>query len=131
MPGFTAWYGLFVLGAPTEGETVLVSGAAGAVGSAAGQMASNIVEGKPLWDGVLAAFVTGGVFAGLGAIAGKVLGPVFSRLGARLSGAFDGAGSALSRAFRGFGAWTVVARGSIRATTTPSRRRGRETCSWW
>ena len=39
MPGFTAWYGLFVLGAPKEGETVLVSGAAGAVGSAAGQMA--------------------------------------------------------------------------------------------
>jgi NADPH-dependent curcumin reductase CurA len=39
MPGFTAWYGLFVLGAPVEGETVLVSGAAGAVGSAAGQMA--------------------------------------------------------------------------------------------
>jgi NADPH-dependent curcumin reductase CurA len=39
MPGFTAWYGLFVLGQPTEGETVLVSGAAGAVGSAAGQMA--------------------------------------------------------------------------------------------
>jgi NADPH-dependent curcumin reductase CurA len=39
MPGFTAWYGLFVLGAPSEGETVLVSGAAGAVGSAVGQMA--------------------------------------------------------------------------------------------
>jgi NADPH-dependent curcumin reductase CurA len=39
MPGFTAWYGLFVLGEPKEGETVLVSGAAGAVGSAAGQMA--------------------------------------------------------------------------------------------
>jgi NADPH-dependent curcumin reductase CurA len=39
MPGFTAWYGLFVLGEPTEGETVFVSGAAGAVGSAAGQMA--------------------------------------------------------------------------------------------
>jgi NADPH-dependent curcumin reductase CurA len=39
MPGFTAWYGLFVLGEPQEGETVLVSGAAGAVGSAAGQMA--------------------------------------------------------------------------------------------
>jgi NADPH-dependent curcumin reductase CurA len=39
MPGFTAWYGLFVLGEPNEGETVLVSGAAGAVGSAAGQMA--------------------------------------------------------------------------------------------
>ena len=39
MPGFTAWYGLFVLGEPKEGETVLISGAAGAVGSAAGQMA--------------------------------------------------------------------------------------------
>jgi len=39
MPGFTAWYGLFEIGRPKEGETVLVSGAAGAVGSAAGQMA--------------------------------------------------------------------------------------------
>jgi NADPH-dependent curcumin reductase CurA len=39
MPGLTAWYGLFVLGEPKEGETVFVSGAAGAVGSAAGQMA--------------------------------------------------------------------------------------------
>jgi NADPH-dependent curcumin reductase CurA len=39
MPGFTAWYGLFVLGRPQAGETVFVSGAAGAVGSAAGQMA--------------------------------------------------------------------------------------------
>jgi NADPH-dependent curcumin reductase CurA len=39
MPGFTAYYGLFELGRPLEGETVFVSGAAGAVGSAAGQMA--------------------------------------------------------------------------------------------
>ena len=39
MPGFTAWYGLYELGSPAEGETVFVSGAAGAVGSAAGQMA--------------------------------------------------------------------------------------------
>ena len=39
MPGLTAWYGLFVLGEPKEGDTILVSGAAGAVGSAAGQMA--------------------------------------------------------------------------------------------
>jgi hypothetical protein len=39
MPGFTAYYGLHELGRPQEGETVLVSGAAGAVGSAAGQMA--------------------------------------------------------------------------------------------
>jgi NADPH-dependent curcumin reductase CurA len=39
MPGFTAYYGLFELGQPQPGETVFVSGAAGAVGSAAGQMA--------------------------------------------------------------------------------------------
>jgi NADPH-dependent curcumin reductase CurA len=39
MPGLTAYYGLFELGEPKEGETVLVSGAAGAVGSTAGQMA--------------------------------------------------------------------------------------------
>ena len=39
MPGFTAHYGLFELGSPQEGETVFVSGAAGAVGSTAGQMA--------------------------------------------------------------------------------------------
>ena len=39
MPGFTAWYGLFEIGRPAEGEIVFVSGAAGAVGSAAGQMA--------------------------------------------------------------------------------------------
>ena len=39
MPGFTAWYGLTELGRPEEGETVFVSGAAGAVGSVAGQVA--------------------------------------------------------------------------------------------
>ena len=39
MPGFTAYYGVFELGGPKEEETVFVSGAAGAVGSAAGQMA--------------------------------------------------------------------------------------------
>jgi NADPH-dependent curcumin reductase CurA len=39
MPGFTAYYGLFEIGKPEVGETVFVSGAAGAVGSAAGQMA--------------------------------------------------------------------------------------------
>jgi NADPH-dependent curcumin reductase CurA len=39
MPGFTAYHGLFEIGRPKAGETVFVSGAAGAVGSAAGQMA--------------------------------------------------------------------------------------------
>jgi len=39
MPGLTAYYGLFELGEPKEGETVFVSGAAGAVGSTVGQMA--------------------------------------------------------------------------------------------
>ncbi len=39
MPGFTAYYGLFHIGKPEPGQTVFVSGAAGAVGSAVGQMA--------------------------------------------------------------------------------------------
>ena len=39
MPGFTAYYGFFELGTPKEGETVFVSGAAGAVGSTVGQLA--------------------------------------------------------------------------------------------
>ncbi len=37
--GLTAYVGLFAVGQPQPGETVLVSGAAGAVGSAVGQMA--------------------------------------------------------------------------------------------
>jgi NADPH-dependent curcumin reductase CurA len=39
MPGFTAYHGLFEIGKPQSGETVFVSGAAGAVGSSVGQMA--------------------------------------------------------------------------------------------
>ncbi len=39
MPGMTAYFGLFDVGQPKEGETVVVSGAAGAVGSLVGQMA--------------------------------------------------------------------------------------------
>ena len=39
MTGFTAYHGLFEIGKPEAGEVVFVSGAAGAVGSAAGQMA--------------------------------------------------------------------------------------------
>ncbi len=39
MPGVTAWYGLNQIICPKPGETVLVSAAAGAVGSAAGQLA--------------------------------------------------------------------------------------------
>ena len=39
MPGFTAYHGLFEIGKPEAGEVLFVSGAAGAVGSAAGQMA--------------------------------------------------------------------------------------------
>ena len=38
-PGFTAYFGLHEIGRPQPGETVFVSGASGAVGSAAGQMA--------------------------------------------------------------------------------------------
>jgi len=39
MPGLTAYVGLLDIGRPQAGETVFVSGAAGAVGSAVGQMA--------------------------------------------------------------------------------------------
>ena len=39
MPGITAYFGLLDIGQPQPGETVLVSGAAGAVGSIVGQIA--------------------------------------------------------------------------------------------
>jgi len=39
MPGVTAWYGLTQIGKPAQGETVVVSAAAGAVGSVVGQLA--------------------------------------------------------------------------------------------
>lgn len=39
MPGMTAYFGLLDVGQPKEGETVLVSAAAGAVGSVVGQIA--------------------------------------------------------------------------------------------
>ena len=39
MPGVTAWYGLLQIGKPKTGETVVVSAASGAVGSAVGQLA--------------------------------------------------------------------------------------------
>src|SRR5882672_5053959 len=43
MPGMTAWFGLFEIGKPKKGETVVVSAASGAVGSVAGQLAK--IEG--------------------------------------------------------------------------------------
>ncbi|MEP3050228.1 MAG: NADP-dependent oxidoreductase [Erythrobacter sp.] len=39
MPGMTAYFGLLDVGAPKDGDTVLVSGAGGAVGSVVGQIA--------------------------------------------------------------------------------------------
>ncbi|MFD2628532.1 NADP-dependent oxidoreductase [Oceanobacillus kapialis] len=39
MPGLTAYFGMMHIGKPKEGETVVVSGAAGAVGQVAGQLA--------------------------------------------------------------------------------------------
>lgn len=39
MPGMTAYFGLLDVGQPVEGDTVVVSGAAGAVGSVVGQIA--------------------------------------------------------------------------------------------
>jgi NADPH-dependent curcumin reductase len=39
MPGLTAWFGLFDIGQPKPGETVVVSAASGAVGQVVGQLA--------------------------------------------------------------------------------------------
>ncbi|MBM7646054.1 NADPH-dependent curcumin reductase CurA [Scopulibacillus daqui] len=39
MPGLTAYFGMLDIGQPKNGETVVISGAAGAVGSTAGQIA--------------------------------------------------------------------------------------------
>jgi hypothetical protein len=41
MPGMTAYFGLLEVGQPKAGETVVVSGAAGAVGQVVGQVAKN------------------------------------------------------------------------------------------
>ena len=38
VPGLTAWFGLQDLGNPQEGETLLISSAAGPVGATAGQI---------------------------------------------------------------------------------------------
>ena len=38
MPGITAWFGLFDIGTPKAGETLVVSAASGAVGSVVGQL---------------------------------------------------------------------------------------------
>lgn len=40
LTGLTAWHGLFGVGKPVAGDTVLVSGAAGATGSVVGQLAA-------------------------------------------------------------------------------------------
>jgi NADPH-dependent curcumin reductase CurA len=39
MPGVTAWYGLMKICQPKAGQTIVVSAASGAVGSAVGQLA--------------------------------------------------------------------------------------------
>jgi NADPH-dependent curcumin reductase CurA len=41
MPGMTAYFGLMDVGMPKPGETVVVSGAAGAVGQTVGQLAAS------------------------------------------------------------------------------------------
>ena len=63
MPGVAAWYGLTQIGKPKQGETVVVSAAAGAVGSVVGQLAKlrgcravGIAGGKMKCDLVLGEF---------------------------------------------------------------------------
>ena len=47
MPGLTAYFGLLDVGAPKPGDTVVVSGAAGAVGMPVGQIAK--IKGAAPW----------------------------------------------------------------------------------
>lgn len=42
VPGLTAWFGLKDLGAPQDGETLLISSAAGPVGATAGQLGKSL-----------------------------------------------------------------------------------------
>jgi NADPH-dependent curcumin reductase CurA len=63
MPGITAWHGLTQIGKPQQGETVVVSSAAGAVGSVVGQLAKlrgcravGIAGGKAKCDRVTGEF---------------------------------------------------------------------------
>ncbi len=42
MPALTAYFGMMHIGEPKKGETVVVSGAAGAVGQVAGQLAKSV-----------------------------------------------------------------------------------------
>jgi hypothetical protein len=63
MPGMTAYFGLLDIGQPKSGETVVVSGAAGAVGSVVGQIARikgcnvvGIAGGKEKCDCVISEF---------------------------------------------------------------------------
>ena len=60
MPGITAWFGLFEIGQPEPGNTVVVSAASGAVGSVVGQLARikgcrvvGIAGGKKKCDSVV------------------------------------------------------------------------------
>jgi NADPH-dependent curcumin reductase CurA len=57
MPGLTAYVGLTRIAALQQGDTVFVSGAAGAVGSAAGQIARNLGAGRVIGSAGTAAKV--------------------------------------------------------------------------
>ena len=45
MPGLTAYHGLFEVGKPVAGDTVVVTAASGAVGAVVGQLASIMAAG--------------------------------------------------------------------------------------
>ena len=110
MTGFTAWLGITDIGRPAAGETVVVSAAAGAVGSIAGQLARSrgarvvgIVGGADKcrllveqlgfaaavdyrasdWDAQLAAATPDGIDVDFENVGGPVMNAVFQRLNLR------------------------------------------------
>ena len=134
MPGFTAYYGLFELGQPQPGETVFVSGAAGAVGSAAGQMAK-IAGCRVVGSAGSAEKLEWLAELGFGAVFDYRSHPVRDSRRRRPRASTSTSTTSRETTWRRRSARCVRTDGSWRAvrspgTTRSSRRPGRATCSW-
>ena len=136
MPGFTAYHGLFEIGKPQPGEVVFVSGAAGAVGSAAGQMAAiagcRVIgsAGSPEKIAWLEELGFDASFDYREEPVRTALPPAGARRHRRVLRQRRAAITSKPRSapFVRVAVWSRAARSP--GTTTSSRPRGRGTCSW-